>query len=117
MRFERAHIIDAFRFWETARGAYNLILLTIVVAAAFLDIGGNINQAMRWLGLLPGFVVLAVVANILYCAAYPVDLLFQTSQFRAQWIQARWFVWTLGVAFSVALALLALFGMAFALPF
>lgn len=60
-------------------------------AAATLD-------SILWLFLL------AVLANVAYCAAYIVDIFVQTSAFRDQWQQFRWLLFTLGVAFAAVLA-------------
>lgn len=109
MSFERTHILDALRFWEVWRAPFNLVMAAIVVVVAFLDIGADIRQAARWLEFLPAFFVFGVAANVLYCAAYPLDLLLQTSPLRESWRRMRWGLWALGLLFAIALTLLALF--------
>jgi|CXWL01.1.fsa_nt_gi hypothetical protein len=102
----REHVTDALRFWELARLPYNLILLAIVAGAMWLG-----EQDVRgWVGLAPTFLVLGVIANLAYCAAYPVDLLVQASDFRAQWRALRWLAWSAGMMLAAALAAIALLG-------
>ena len=104
--FNREHVTDALRFWELARLPYNLILLAIVAGAMWLG-----EQDLRgWVGLAPTFLVLAVAANLAYCAAYPVDLLVQASDYRAQWRALRWLVWGAGMALAATFAAIALLG-------
>jgi hypothetical protein len=47
--------------------------------------------------------VLAVLANVAYCAAYIVDVLAQASGFREQWLKLRWTIYLLGIAFAAVL--------------
>jgi len=48
--------------------------------------------------------VLAVLANVCYCAAYLVDVPVQYSSFRPQWRRWRWALWTLGMLVAAVLA-------------
>jgi hypothetical protein len=54
-------------------------------------------DSILWLFLL------AVLANVAYCAAYIVDIFVQASAFRDQWKQFRWLLFTLGLAFAAVL--------------
>jgi hypothetical protein len=104
---DREHVTDALRFWEIARLPYNLILAAIVAGAMWLG-----EQDLRgWLELAPVFIGLAVLANILYCAAYPVDLLVQASAFRPLWRPLRWALWALGTLFAAMLAATSMLGL------
>jgi len=95
---------DALVFWERGRLIYNAILLTAVLAIQGLDVA-NWNAT----GLsLPELIVMAMGANLLYCAGYPADLLVQMSRFREPWRHGRWVLWGLGTAFALMLALLFL---------
>jgi hypothetical protein len=100
----RAHIADAVRFWETGRIGYNLVLAVIVLAFAF----ATGEKWMQWLAASPTLIALGVLANVLYCAAYPADLLVQASEFRTAWRSWRWMAWTAGMLLSAALACAAL---------
>jgi hypothetical protein len=55
-------------------------------------------DSILWLFLL------AVLANVAYCAAYIVDIFVQVSAFREQWHQFRWLLFALGAAFAAVLA-------------
>ena len=95
---------DALVFWERGRVFYNLLLLVAVVAVQGFDV-------MHWNadGLsLPELIVMAMSANVLYCAGYPADLLVQMSRFRAPWRHGRWLLWALGTGFALMLALMIL---------
>jgi small-conductance mechanosensitive channel len=101
MMLARATVTDSIRFWETGRLFYNLALLTAVGAVLALtrDYGAVFFE------LLPTFIFFAVIANVLYCAAYPVDLLAQASDFQLSWRKWRWALWVVGALFAVMLAL------------
>jgi hypothetical protein len=84
-------ITDSLQFWEIGRVAYNIILTAVVVGtvgpATLLHFSPNNFAALG---------VLAVFANVLYCAAYPVDLFVQASHWRAEWKRVRWMLWIIG---------------------
>jgi hypothetical protein len=44
--------------------------------------------------------ILAVLANIAYCAAYLVDIVAQMSGFRDIWLRFRWILFLIGLAFA-----------------
>ena len=48
--------------------------------------------------------ILAVLANITYCASYGVDLFVQFSGSRAVWGRRRWVVFVVGTAFAAVVA-------------
>jgi hypothetical protein len=48
--------------------------------------------------------VLAVLANVAYCAAYAVDVVAQISAFRGTWLRMRWMLLVVGVLFAGVLA-------------
>ena len=56
------------------------------------------------------FIILAALANVAYCAAYPIDLFVQASDFRDLWRAYRWIVWAAGTLFALMLAAISLFG-------
>ncbi|MDE3170913.1 MAG: hypothetical protein KGL75_12285 [Acidobacteriota bacterium] len=95
-------VSNAIRYWERRRIAYNAILAAIVVAWV----------AASWPHFLPTFkweslvllAILAVWANICYCAAYVADVPMQFSVFRKGWLRWRWGLWTFGMLFAVLLA-------------
>ena len=48
--------------------------------------------------------ILAVLANIAYCAAYAVDLFGQHSGLRETWRRRRWVLLVVGTAFAAVAA-------------
>jgi hypothetical protein len=104
--FDREHITDAIRFWERGRVLYNLALVAISLAVL---IAMNPDR-QGW--FLMGFALLflAVIANLLYCVAYPIDLLVQASDFRSVWRSLRWGLLSFGTFFAVVMAYFTLGG-------
>ena len=93
---------DAIRYWESRRVAFNLLLAAVVagwVAAAW----PLFRAALSFESVLT-LVVLAVLANACYCAAYLADLPMQCSAYQAAWRRRRWMLWTFGTLFAMALA-------------
>ena len=102
---ERAVFLDALRFWETGRFGYNGVLAAILLmVASFGDAWETIAQNF---GAVVG---LGVIANLLYCLAYPVDLIAQATPARLSWRRWRWVAWCLGTGFAALLAMVAAFG-------
>src|SRR6476646_9943874 len=98
----RDALTDAIRYWEVRRVAYNAILLAVVVVVFVLQwpesrsaISANLAQTLF---------ILAVLANVAYCAAYVVDIAAQYSGFRAMWKRYRWLLFTVGVVFASIIA-------------
>lgn len=91
-------LTDAIRYWEPRRLLYNGILTVIVVGyfAASLPHSWRMVSLDGFLGL----VVLAVLANLCYCAAYIVDIFAQLSGFRSLWLRRRWVLLAIGVLFA-----------------
>ena len=94
----RAIISDAIAYWEPRRIGYNLILTAIVVGRVSLT-WPHSRGAIALENLLILF-VLAVLANVCYCAAYLVDVPVQYSTFREQWRRWRWVLWVLGMCLA-----------------
>ena len=102
----REHVIDALRFWETARIPYNAVLAVTTIASWYFD--WRQCPTCRVNEMVPSdFVKLAIyalIANVVYCAAYVPDLLVHNSDFRARrklWRRGLWFA---GAAFAAVLA-------------
>jgi hypothetical protein len=84
----RDYLTDAIKFWEPARIGYNSVLAAVVAihfVAAYPESKNVINLDF---GL--GLFLLAVVANVAYCAAYVPDIFAQASGFRDVWRKVRW---------------------------
>jgi len=93
---------DAIRYWESRRIAYNAVLGAVVVGWVAVT-WPHFRPAFTLPSLLPLF-VLAVLANVCYCAAYLADIPVQYSAFGALWRRWRWVLWLGGVMFAAALA-------------
>lgn len=96
-------IADAMNFWERKRIVYNVVLAILVV----LVWGGDIwdSRSGEMLGALMVLFVLAGIANILYCLAYPVDLIMQVMTKPFQWRSYRWILFVTGVLIASVSAL------------
>jgi hypothetical protein len=101
IRFSEA-ASSALRYWEPRRLLYNAVLFAVVVAH-FWE-GWPASRAFLQRDMLLGFFVLAVLANVAYCAAYAVDLFVQFSGARSAWPRWRWSVLAIGIAFASVLA-------------
>jgi hypothetical protein len=55
------------------------------------------------LDLLLLLFLLAVLANVAYCAAYVPDIFAQASGFRDVWLRFRWVLFLIGVIFAAIL--------------
>ena len=54
--------------------------------------------------LLPLPTVLALLANVCYCAAYLVDIPMQRSSLSTVWRRRRWGLWLMGTLFALVVA-------------
>jgi len=95
-------ITSALRFWEPRRVLYNLVL-GAVVFCYFLAGGSWSWMIVSSLNFLLIFFILAVLANVCYCAAYVVDVFVQFSGYQSAWGRWRWLLWILGTAFAAAI--------------
>ncbi len=91
-------ITDAIRYWEPRRIGYNFVLAAIVLGWIVLT-WRHFRSAFNWPSVLAIF-VLAILANVCYCAAYVVDVPVQYSAFRDLWRRGRWALWLIGVLFA-----------------
>ena len=95
-------LTDAIRYWELRRIPYNAVLAS-VVAAVFL-IGWPASVGHVSVNSAELIFVLAVLANVAYCAAYVVDVAAQWSSYRATWKRYRWVLFAIGLVFASILA-------------
>jgi hypothetical protein len=97
----RAYAANALRYWEPRRLIYNGVLASVVL----------VHFALAWpasrervsLDILLGMFVLAVFANIAYCAVYAVDLFVQFAGLDAAWRVGRVVLLIVGTAFAAAI--------------
>jgi hypothetical protein len=95
-------LMDALRYWETRRIAYNLALV-LLAAAWIVFTWPHFRPAFR-IDVLPRVVILLLLANLPYCAAYLVDVPAQHSASAAAWRSRRWILWLGGTLFALVLA-------------
>ena len=93
---------DAIRFWERGRILYNAVLALIVVG--YFVAGWPESKVSLTFNSMQGLFVLAVFANIAYCAAYPVDVFAQLSSVRESWLSYRWILFAIGLVFASIIA-------------
>lgn len=99
---------EAASYWERKRIPYNaaLCLLALICWGPDIIIGGPQDWLMGSMILL----VLAAVANALYCLAYPVDILFQLSPLKREWTEVRWILFVMGLSIASGFALWLMLG-------
>jgi hypothetical protein len=90
----RANLADAAHFWEPRRLIYNL-LLTAVALFWLIKTWPHFRPAPLPSSLFR-LAVLALLANVCYCAAYLVDIPMQQATARAVWGKCRWLLFVLG---------------------
>jgi hypothetical protein len=94
----RAYTTDAIKFWEPRRIVYNLTLTAIVVV--YFAIGYPGSRTVISVDFCLGLFLLAVVANVAYCAAYIADIFAQASGFREVWQRYRNILFAIGTVFA-----------------
>jgi hypothetical protein len=97
----RQYATSAISYWEPRRIVYNLVLFAIVFA--YFILGWPASRRILDVNVTLLLFVLAVLANVAYCAAYIVDVLAQASDFRELWLRLRWMLFLIGLAFAAVL--------------
>jgi hypothetical protein len=92
---------NALNYWECRRIAYNVVL-TIVFILWVAPHWAQFRPFIHWPELL-ALVVLALLANLCYTAAYLVDVAVWHSTLREAWLKRRWTLWLAGTLFAVLL--------------
>ncbi len=104
----QAIISDTIKYWEVKRIVYNLILFSITALLLYININFDNFQFLELVELLTTpFITLfklAIVANILYCSAYVVDVFIQLSDYRNSWLKYRWTLFISGTTLASVLA-------------
>src|SRR3954464_8991980 len=97
----RATITESIKYWEPRRLIYNGVLALVVLA----HFAVNLPESRRALSLDLLLIVflLAVLANVCYCAAYLVDIFAQASGLRDVWIRFRGILLLVGIIFAAIL--------------
>jgi hypothetical protein len=105
----REYATEAIRYWEPRRVIYNLALVAVVVA--YFAAGYPASKQNLTTDSILVLFLLAVVANVAYCAAYIVDIFAQMSGFRELWRSARWILFAVGLTFAAILTRFVSIGM------
>jgi hypothetical protein len=100
----RQSATDAVKYWEPRRILYNLALVIVVLGCFWAEYPASKRAIqMGQLNLVLGVFVLAVLANVAYCAAYLVDIFAQATGYRESWQKHRWALLALGMLFAGAI--------------
>lgn len=94
-------VTNSLRYWEPRRIVYNMVLAAVVLAH-FAAAWPADRAALSLNGLLFLF-ILAVLANVAYCAAYVGDVFVQLSGFDQAWYRWRWLLFVLGTLFAAVI--------------
>lgn len=97
----REVLTNALRYWEPRRVIYNAILACVVLAY-FVAAWPASKSTITINGVLFVF-VLAVLANVAYCAAYLGDVFVQFSGFQKAWYRWRWLLFVVGTTFAAVI--------------
>ncbi len=105
----REYATDAIKFWEPWRIVYNLALAAVVIiyfARAYPS-----SKTAITVDFCLGLFLLAVIANVAYCAAYVVDIFAQASGFREVWQRSRKMLFVIGTLFAAIITRFVAMGM------
>ena len=105
----RESFTDAIRFWEPRRLIYNLALALVVII--YFVVGYPASKALLSADFILWVFLLAVVANVAYCAAYLVDVFVQASGYREIWQRSRWLLFAIGTTFAAVITRFVALGM------
>lgn len=94
----KERLTDAIRYWEPRRILYNVFLAAIVVVYFVRGYPAS-KQALNFNEILLVF-LMAVLANVAYCAAYVPDVVVQSSGLSETWRKYRWIVLAIGIVFA-----------------
>lgn len=97
----RQAVTDAIAYWEPRRVLYNAMLAMIMLAYFAIHYPASKSALTVDYALL--VFVLAVLANVVYCAAYVPDIFAQASGYQALWRHVRWLVFVVGLLFAAAI--------------
>ena len=99
---QRQIAADALRYWEHRRIAYNGVLALVVSGVAVAHWQQFLRQAS--VDFFLGLFLLAVLANVAFCAAYPADVFVQRSGLGQAQRRVRTVLFAVGTLFASVLA-------------
>ena len=92
---------NALRYWEPRRVIYNGVLALVVLGHLLLAWPESREKLSSDLAL--GIFLLAVLANVAYCAAYLADLFVQFAGLQEAWRRGRILLLTVGTMFAATI--------------
>jgi hypothetical protein len=96
------YVAQGLRYWEPRRLIYNGVLSLIVLGHFLLALPASREKLS--FDLVLTFFLLAVLANIAYCAVYLADLFVQFSGLDSAWRRGRVMLLIIGTAFAATVA-------------
>jgi hypothetical protein len=93
-------ITESIRYWEPRRLAYNAALVLFVLGITLYHRASL--STLTWQPVA-GLLLMAVIANVLYCAAYVADIFVQMSDYQQAWKRHRWIVLAAGTFLAIAI--------------
>jgi hypothetical protein len=105
----RESVTGAIRYWEPRRLVYNAVLAAIVLI--YFGINYPASKAFLSIDSVLALFLLVVLANVAYCAAYPVDIFVCASSYRDQWRKYRWVIFLIGLLFAAIIPRFLALGM------
>jgi hypothetical protein len=105
----REYLTDAIKFWEPWRLLYNLTLAAVVII--YFAIAYPQSKSTLTVDFCLGLFLLAVLANVAYCAVYVVDIFAQASGFREVWQRSRKLLFVIGTLFAAIITRFVAMGM------
>lgn len=97
-------VTDSIRYWEPRRLIFNAALAAVVIGTFVYHLPSSAAER-TWEPVL-GLLLAAVVANLLYCAAYAADIFLQLSEYQQTWRRTRWMLFVAGTVLAAVLFLL-----------
>ena len=94
----KSYVTNAISYWEIRRIIYNAVLAAIVVGYFVANL--PVSMELITPDVIFALFILAVLANIAYCAAYLADIVAQMSAFRDVWLRLRSVLFLIGLAFG-----------------
>jgi hypothetical protein len=92
---------EAAHFWEPRRLWYNAMLIGVVLLWLVLT-WPHFRPALN-LVALGKMIVLAILANVCYCAAYGAEFFVQGLLPQRLWRRCRWAIWVLGMLLALVM--------------
>ena len=92
---------NALRYWEPRRLIYDAVLALVVIG--HVAVRWPASRAALTVDNVLGLFILAVLANVAYCAVYIPDLFVQFSGLDEAWRKGRVVVLIIGTAFAATI--------------